>query len=152
MARKRDFKAEYAARLARAKAAGRTRQQARGHRSGEARERARRERVKHGGLTVAEESRIRQFVDRRWNDHNAFYEGDASTFGKGFRLDADEVIAFAQTEGYEFFQKYRDAWYETRRTYIRDVRNGTYIQFNESHLDTLAGLGGGVPVQWMYYH
>lgn len=46
--RKRNYKAEYARRIARAEAAGKTRQQARGHKPKEHIERARRSKIKYG--------------------------------------------------------------------------------------------------------
>jgi len=46
--RKRDYKAEYAKRIAKAEAAGKTRQQARGHKAKEHVERARRSKAKFG--------------------------------------------------------------------------------------------------------
>ena len=63
MARKRDYRAEYAKRIARATAEGKTRQQARGHKAGEHIERARKERAKEG-LSAAERESIRRWWEK----------------------------------------------------------------------------------------
>jgi hypothetical protein len=79
----------YRRRLERAAASGKTRQEARGHKAGEARARAERERAEaaaSGKLTTAQRRRIREFVKRQavkadldpddaWDEYRELFEG-----------------------------------------------------------------------------
>jgi hypothetical protein len=135
LARSRDFKAEYARRLARAQERGISRQLARGHRPGEARRRAERER-KEFGITGNEARTIRAWVDRL---------GNAA-------IDAEEVVERAQLQGYGWFQNYRDTLNEARRAYRAQRRGGSYVDGGEGYLSMLAEMADVEDVSWVYYH
>lgn len=139
MARKRDYAAEYARRLAKGRQQGKTRQQARGHRAGEHIERAERERAEFG-LTRAEIARVRSWATARLaviSDH---------------RSDPQDVVDQAMSEGYEWFRTYRDTWNAARRTYIRELHSGTYSSRGMGFLEYLADIPPVPELEWMYYH
>lgn len=142
MARRRDFKAEYARRIARATAQGKTRQQARGHKAHEHVERRERER-REFGLSGSEVRSISAWY-KRFNPHG--YKEIPSL---------DDVIDFARTKGYERFKLYRETWEIARRTYLREIRNGSYATRGEGYLNILADMAEVMPPgepAWLYYH
>lgn len=132
----RDFKAEYAKRIARNLEKGKTRQQARGHREREHIHRAEREREEFG-LTRANIASI-----ERW--HNAYVNNE--------KRDLEELIDETRENGYAWFVNYRDVWNESRRKYLREQRTGTYIPGGPSYLELLASLEVVPDIQWAYYH
>ena len=144
--RKRDFKAEYARRIANATAKGKTRQQARGHVAREHVRRKERE-IEREGITSQQRAVIRRFVER-WNDGNYWEEGRAPWAGKGWRLEEEYVEAFVLQEGYEFFVKYKDIWTSERRRYLKDGETGEGL----SRLVLLRDKAGVPDERWMYYH
>lgn len=135
MARSRDYKAEYAKRLASARARGIDRQRARGHSPGEARRRAEREREEFG-ITGNEARSIRGWVDRL---------GNAS-------LSSEDVIERAQERGYSWFQNYRDALNQARRDYRNQSKRGKYSTGGSGALEALADLADVDDISWVYYH
>jgi hypothetical protein len=137
--RKRDFKAEYAKRIARAQAVGKTRQQARGHHAQEHIERAEKEREQFG-ITRVEITRVRTWAYRR----------AISVHYRDF--DPEDVVNQAMSEGYEWFIRYRDTWNNARREYLRQQRNGTYASMGSGHLEFLASIPPVYDLAWMYYH
>jgi hypothetical protein len=135
VARARDYRAEYAGRIARALAKGKTRQQARGHRAGEAAERREREREEFG-LSSSEVRSIRAWCERFNN--------------KG--RDVEDVIDEAKSKGYAWFQHYRETWNAARRTYVREQKAGTYASRGIGYLEMLAAETDVEDVSWVYYH
>lgn len=135
MARVRDYKAEYAKRIARATTKGKTRQQARGHRAGEARERKEREREEFG-LSSSEIRAIQAWCGRYNNESR----------------DVDEVIERAASSGYQWFQNYRDVWNAARRTYLREQKAGTYASRGLGYLEMLTANAEAEDISWLYYH
>jgi len=131
----RDFKAEYARRIARATAAGKTRQQARGHRPGEARERKAREREEFG-LSGSEVRSIRAWCERFQNEGRS----------------TEDVIEEARANGYAWFVNYRNVWNSARRTYLAENRAGTYASRGLGYLELLAGMAAVEDIAWVYYH
>lgn len=135
MARTRDYRAEYARRLAKGAAAGRSRQAARGHVEREHVRRAEHEREVYG-ITRAEEHSIRAWCDRFSNE----------------KRDPDDVVEMAQEKGYAWFQNYRDIWNKARAEYKRASRSGRYRPGFTDYLDMLAEEADVPDVEWMYYH
>jgi hypothetical protein len=111
------YSPSYEKRLLRAVESGKAQslQQARGHRAGEARRRAERE-IEEQGISSAQIRSIRAFY-QRWNTGG----------GKEKAVSLDEMIEYAQAGGYERFQRYRKAWTDMRRDYVRQTERGTYI-------------------------
>lgn len=134
-ARGRDYKAEYARRIASAKARGKTRQEARGHRPGEARQRREREREEFG-LSSSEIRSITAWCDRYKNEGR----------------DTDEVVSEAASNGYDWFKNYRDVWNAARRTYLREQAAGTYASRGLGYLEMLASMSEVSDIAWLYYH
>lgn len=132
----RDFKAEYARRIARNLEKGKTRQQARGHRAQEHIYRAEREREELG-LTRANIASI-----ERW----------CNAYNNNEKRDPEDVIEEARENGYTWFVNYRDVWNQSRRKYLREQRNGTYISGGPGYLEMLASLEVVPDIQWAYYH
>lgn len=134
----RDFKAEYARRIARATGAGKTRQQARGHRAGEARERKQRERETYGVAGSERDS-----ITRWYHRFNA----------SGFKtVDLEDIIDFARENGYGAFQTYRDTWNAARKQYVAELKSGDYVNREEAYLIDLTTQAGAPELSWLYYH
>jgi len=147
MAKPRDFKAEYARRIERAKAQGKTRQQARGHKPKEHIERRERERRENGGLTLDQIRRIYRWHEKAWAETARF-----------IFLSLEALIEFAQQNGYDAFTRYRKVWDRARRVYLAD---GSKDRENGEAYDYLIQLHkeAGVPLaprpdqySWLYYH
>lgn len=120
-------------------ARGKTRQEARGHRAGEARQRAERVRAEFG-LSENEVRSIRTFVNRRGRlIHDA-------------TADPEEVIEYFRTRGYDAFKVYRDQFNLTLATYIRQQRAGTYVEGGIGYLELVTAQAGVEDLAWMYYH
>lgn len=145
MARKRDFKAEYARRIQRGLEKGRTRQQARGHVVKEHIVRREREREANAGLSRSEEQHVRNFYNRWITD---------SKFGDGKAPDEEDMVEMAQRIGYAEFAKYRKAWEETRRDYLHRRKRKTYVQSGASMLEVIAAVRSLEidDTSWLYYH
>jgi hypothetical protein len=143
----RNFKAEYARRIANALKKGKTRQAARGHKSHEHIERWEREKEQNGGLT---NDQIRSI--HRW--HERFGE-PRRTLEKGMP-NVEDVIDFARENGYNRFSLYRKIWDAQRRVYVREKATGKYESLGESHLQLLADMAEissrGDGIKWLYYH
>lgn len=135
MGRKRDYAAEYARRLAKGRSAGKTRQEARGHRAGEASYRRKREREEYG-LASSEVTSIRNWGGRFRNEGR----------------DIEAVIEEAREKGYDWFRTYRDTWNEARRTYLREQKAGTYASKGLGYLEMLASITDVEDIAWLYYH
>lgn len=139
MAGPRVLSPAYAKRIASALARGKTVQEARGHRPGEARARKVREREQHG-ISSYDEKSIRHWVNYSFNPHN------------WKDIDADEVIEWAQQHGYEAYRLYRDTWWDARRTYLRELRAGEYETRQIGYLEAITATAGVEDLSWLYYH
>lgn len=138
MAGGRDYKAEYAKRIARATAAGKSRQAARGHQRGEHLARAEREREEYG-LTGAEVRVIRGWAERR-----AAQIHDTLS-------DPEEFIEYYRDRGYDAFKQYRAVWTKARSDYV----HGRQRKSDRNSLDYLEDLAADADVEdisWLYYH
>jgi hypothetical protein len=135
LAKARDYKAEYAKRLARGQAKGQTRQQARGHVEHEHVQRRERE-IEEFGLSSQQVRSIRDWCARYDNKDR----------------DAEDVIEQARDLGYGWFQNYRNVWNEARRNYLRQQRTGEWISGGEGFLFYLQNLADAPEPSWLYYH
>lgn len=135
MVRTRNYAAEYAKRIERATAKGKTRQQARGHRPGEAAERREREREEHG-ISSSEVRSVRAWCERFKNEGR----------------DTEDVIEKARESGYGWFVNYRTVWNSARRTYLAENKAGTYASRGLGYLEMLAGMAEVEDIAWLYYH
>lgn len=137
--RKRDFKAEYQKRIAKALAAGKTKQAGRGHKVKEHIIRKERER-EEAGVSSSELRSIRSFL-KRFNPI-------------GFKDIPDEetLVEFVQEQGYPAFQKYRGVWDETRRKYVAEKKDGSWESRGLGYLNDRTGLAGAPEPEWLYYH
>lgn len=138
------YSASYEKRLIRGVLSGKSRQQARGHHVGEARERRQREREENEGLSVSEIRSIRHWYDTRYNPNS-----------RDGVPDVEAVIDFAREEGLPQFREYQKTWNEARRVYIKELARGTYASRGMGYLETLtdmAGVRSHGGVEWLYYH
>lgn len=140
MARKpRDFKAEYARRIARALEKGKTRQEARGHRKGEHIERREREKEELG-ITRDQMRRVFQ-----WGEQRSFDIVDST-------LSGQDYVEAAQRQGYEWFLAYRKNWEAIRRQYKAEQRRGRWESRGIGWLTNLSETLDLPDVSWLYYH
>lgn len=142
MAKKRDFKAEYARRIKNATKKGRTRQQARGHKAAEHVERKERE-IEERGIAGSQEKTIERWYENYYNPGN--YPSDA-------RAPLDEVLDFAKGDGYAAFVQWRTVWDLARRTYISELTSGDWQSRGQPYLSHLATQAGVSDMSWLYYH
>lgn len=143
----------YQKRIARALLAGKTRQQARGHKAREHVERHERE-TKERGYTGSEESSIRRFYALNFDPITHPYK-----FGSGNIEEAiqnaptvEQFLELAYFGGYNAWVEYREVWKAARRIYLRDKRNGTYVNAGWPYLEQLKRLTQAPDVSWLYYH
>jgi len=97
----------YRARIERAQARGLTRQQARGHRPGEAARRREYQREHNAGLTSAQLRQIERFASR-------------PDYTPAKTVSGTTLADFAREHGYEAFSRYRKAWEKAHRGRQRD--------------------------------
>ena len=137
MAKKRNYAAEYARRIARGQTAGKTRQQARGHKVHEHVERKVRE-LERYGLTSDQKSRIKKWVASYPNSDR----------------DVDEVLQMTSEKGYAWFGHYRDVWNGARKTYLTRHTRRKYSPQTKEYLRSLAEQSdiGEDNIGWLYYH
>lgn len=130
---------KYRQRIERALAQGKTRQQARGHRPGEARERREREREEIG-VAGSDRDAIRAFL-RRFNP-----------FGFKDIPSEEDLTDQVRENGYSWFQNYRMVWDQARRKYLAELKAGTHVSRGMGYLEFLASEAEAPEVQWLYYH
>jgi hypothetical protein len=127
MARRRDYAAEYARRVAKGQAAGRTRQAARGHKPKEHVVRAERER-RERGITSYEETRI-----RKWGEKRAAKNKD---------LRVQDLVDWSSAHGYRAFKALKRQQEAAHRQYKVDVKRSRY-KSQGPILTRMYGGGGG---------
>ena len=140
----RGYSPFYEKRLLRAVESGKTPslQAARGHKPGEERARAERERATQG-ITSAQIGSIRNFF-LRWNTHNK---------SSGEKLPSlEDMIEFAQSNGYSRFAQYREQWNLMRRAYVTQLKNGTYSSKSLAYLERCNEIAQAPTIKWLYYH
>lgn len=140
----RGFSESYAARLIRGVKKGKTRQEARGHRPGEARQRAEYQRQENEGLSNAEDASVRNWYEKRFNP-------------LGFKeIPTDEdVIEFARARGIAAFREYQRMWNAARATYVKELKAGTWTSRGIGYLEYLTEQARVRPEgdrEWLYYH
>lgn len=124
-------------------------QQARGHKPGEARQRAERERKTQGGLTNREIQAIQNFHKR--------YDPRGQK-----PVTANAMVEFTQRAGYKVFQQYRAKWEALRKQYVRQLRDGTYSPMGTDYLSAAGDdidydqdfedIDAHIPDEWFFYH
>ncbi len=132
----------YRRRIENAEKKGRTRQSARGHKPREHVARKKRE-IEENQISSQQERTIVGWYARTYNP--AGYPGDA-------RADLDNVLEFTRENGYERFVQWRKIWDAARRTYLRELEDGSYASRGEPYLIWLAGEADQSELSWLYYH
>lgn len=125
-----------------ATAKGRTRQQARGHKAAEHVERKERE-IEERGLTSQQEKTIARWYEADYNPR---------VWDTNARADADDVVEFVRSEGYDAFKQWRSTWDKARRLYLKELANETYENRGAEYLMSLVAQAGVSDEKWLYYH
>lgn len=133
---------KYKKRLERSLLQGKTRQEARGHKAGEARIRRerKREREENAGLTNDQVRQIFDFGERR------------SFEVKESELDGWDYVAAAQASGWNWFVRYRKIYQAARKVYLLENANGVYASRGLGYLTDLAERAKAPDISWLYYH
>lgn len=125
----------YRRRIERAMAQGKTRQESRGHRPGEARERAERERAEEG-ISSNERRSIEAFASRAENQH----------------IDEEDLLDYARSNGYAKFQQYRATLAALRLSYRQESHGDKYASRGTEFLDDMGDDLDLPDTTWLYYH
>lgn len=128
----------YRRRIERALAKGKTLQQARGHKAREHVYRQEREIEEYGVATSQRDSISRWYM--RYNSS-----------GKK-ELDLEDILDWVRENGYAAFQQFRETWNAARRTYVQELKAGTYASRGLPYLEMLAESAGTPEASWLYYH
>ena len=143
-ARQRDYKAEYARRIARADAKGKTRQQARGHKVREHVIRREREIAKRG-ITRDQERIVINWYNKHYNPQ-----------GHDEVASLEDLLAWLPQHGYDAFKLFRATWDPIRRQYLQEIKAGTWQTRGWPYLqiawDNSGVFATGEPISWLYYH
>lgn len=142
MAKKRDFKKEYARRIRNATAKGKTLQQARGHVKREHVLRRERE-IEERGLSSAQAKTIANWYEDKYNP---------KVWDTNSRADPDDVVEFVRDNGYDAFKRWRATWDKARRLYLKELANGSYASRGAEYLMSLVAQAGVDNEKWLYYH
>jgi hypothetical protein len=140
----KNYSPAYEKRLIRGILKGKSTQEARGHKPGEARQRREFQREQNEGLSNAEDASIRNWYVKRFNPHER----------KSYPTEED-VIEFARESGIEAFRAYQHTWNAARSTYVREQKSGTYASRGEQYLEYLTEQARVRPQgdrEWLYYH
>ena len=119
-------------------------QEARGHKPGEARQRAEYQRKENEGLSNAEDASVRNWYNKRFNPI-------------GFKEipTEEDVIDFARAQGIAAFRAYQATWNAARSTYLKELKTGMYASRGIGYLNMLTEQARVRPEgdeQWLYYH
>lgn len=140
----RGLSASYTERVIRGIKKGKTVQQSRGHRPGEAKQRAAYQREQNEGLSNAEDLSVRNWYEKRFNPRDA----------KEIPSDED-VLDFARSRGMDVFRQYQKTWNAARAAYARELKAGTWASRGIGYLDYLTEQARVRPEgdrEWLYYH
>lgn len=140
----RGLSASYEARLIRGVRQGKTQQQARGHKPGEARQRAEYQREQNEGLSNSEDASVRNWYNKRFNP-----------FEHGEKPDEEAVVEFARDRGVAAFRVYQKQWNAARSNYTKELKSGTWASRGIGELERLTELARVRPQgdrPWLYYH
>lgn len=140
----RGLSSSYTARVIRGIRKGKSVQEARGHKPGEARQRAEYQREQNEGLSNAEDLSVRNWYEKRFNP-------------LGFKeIPTDEdVIEFARERGIEAFRVYQKMWNAASATYVKEIKAGTWASRGIGYLEYLTEQARVRPEgdkEWLYYH
>lgn len=162
-ARKRDYKAEYAKRKARAII--RARELKRGKPLSENyRKRIERGLAKGKSLTEARGKRKGEHIERKLREGTGPGIGNARErfifqwfVKRDFEIedwtgDTVEQTKFAVSQGWAWFENYRKTWEALRANYIRELKNGRYASRGMGYIEGLAVQTGAPDYTWLYYH
>lgn len=139
----------YARRIARAEASGKTRQQSRGHKEHEHIERKERE-IAEQGVSGSQLKSIRSFLNR-------FNPGwDTGDGHKGVPTEED-LVEFVQARDWEAFGQYRTTWDAYRRRWLKahaakELDHAGGLGYSLEEITAQAGVMPEGDTPWLYYH
>ena len=149
MARTRDYAAEYARRIERAKAKGLSRQAARGHKPGESARRREREK-REKGATSDQIRSVKKWYNEKFNPPSKTKRKLRK--GEIPKPTYEQIEQLIRDVGIDKFREYQREWNKKRGKYVKDYEKDEYKSGGMNVLDEKVTEYSLPNIAFFYYH